>query len=132
MRVGEEHAGSGVVRRFVLGALPILTVCALLWILAAESSPGPAAITSIFVVCAIILWFGWSSIRRNTATRWLAFPLIALVGVVLGGWVLGIAIGVAAWLGAALCLALPYLIYDLLFRAPLEGQKSRSPGDRSS
>jgi hypothetical protein len=86
------------------------------------------AVFAVFAACAIVLWFGWSSIRSNLATKWLSFPLVILVGLVLGTFVFGLALGVAVDLGAALMLVLPYLVYDLMFRQP---NKGRMEGDNS-
>jgi hypothetical protein len=122
---GGSNSHAGGVRLLVRGALPIVIVCLFLWGLVKEPSPSPMAITVVFAACGIVLWFGWSSIRRNIATKWLAVPLVVFIGLFLGLFVFGLALGVAAYLGAALLVALPYLVYDLLFRAPLEGRIDR-------
>lgn len=130
MGEGEHQMQESVPLRLLKGLIPILIVCLFIWGLAKEPSPSPMAVLAVFVACALVLWFGWNSIRRNLATKWLSLPLIILVGLVLGMFVFGLALGVAVNLCAALLLALPYLVYDLFFRQPNKGriEHERSEG----
>src|SRR6266481_8103207 len=127
MTIQERGRGNpGVTNRLARGAVPIVIVCLLFWGLAMEHLPGPMALFAVFAACGIVLWFGWSSIRRNIATKWFGVLLALYIGLVLGLYLLGIAVGVSLALFPLFLLALPLLVYDLLFRAPFEGRFTRA------
>ena len=106
---------------FIRGALPIV-LCLLLLGLGAGSSPSSSmTVIAVCAVCAIILWFGWNSVRRNIVTKWIGVLLAIYLALVLGLSALGIAIGLSLVLLPLFFVVLPLLLYDLLFRAPSEG-----------
>jgi hypothetical protein len=127
----------GVVRRFHGGGLPIAIVCLLLWGLSLSPDAGHAAVVAVFGACGIVLWFGWNSIRRSVATKWLGVLLALFLGLVLGLYALGISflvLGIGARLLLALfplfLLALPFFVWDLFFRAPFKGRFARARAER--
>ena len=124
-----DGRNSGVLQRLVWGALPIVIVCLLLWF-AMQSPPRPMIVVPNLVACGIVLWFGWASIKRSTGMKWLGVILALYIGLVLALLVLGIAVRVGLVLLPLFLLALPFLAYDLLFRAPLQGRFSRARAER--
>jgi len=85
----------------------------------------PATVVVACAVCAIVLWFGWGSIRRNVVTKWIGVLIGLYLGLVLGLSAFGVAVGLSLVLLPLFLFALPYLMYDLLFRAPSEGHSAR-------
>jgi hypothetical protein len=112
------------VARCSAGALPIL-ICLLLMRLAVGSSPQTFVI--LCAACAAILWFGWSSVRRNLLTKWTGVILALYFGLLLGLSAFAIAANVLLALLPVFLLALPLLVYDLLFRAPSHGESDQPP-----
>ncbi len=111
----------GAVKRFVAGAIPIAIVCFLLLVPSLDSPPYARGRFAIFAVSGLVLWFGWKAIQQNVVTKWVGLPLAVVVGVVVGIYAFGAALGVGLLLVAMLMFALPFLVYDLLFRAPKKG-----------
>jgi len=114
---------SNLVLRFVWGALPIV-VCILLLRLYADgtTTSSPPMFIAVCAVCAIVLWFGWKSVRCNIITKWIGAVLALYFGLVLVLSVFGIAMGLSLILLPFFMVLLPLLMYDLLFRAPSESQ----------
>ncbi len=127
----EERGGnSGRAERFVRGALPVVVVCLLLWGLSKDSSPQPITVAAVFAACGLVLWFAWSAIRGNLATKWLGAFLAFWVGLVLVLFSFWTAIGLSIFLFVFFLVALPFLLFDLLFRAPFEGRFARARAGR--
>jgi hypothetical protein len=118
----------------VRAMLPILAVCLLLWLLTTDRAPHPIAIFLVFAACGIILWFGWNWVRPYAAAKWIALFLAIYLGFVLALFLFGILFGIAARVSSVLLplflLALPFLLYDLLFRSPFRGRFSRARAER--
>jgi hypothetical protein len=112
------------VARFAWGALPILVCLALLRLVREASPLGGFAICA---ACAVVLWFGWSSVRRNVVTKGAGVLLGLFFGLMLGLFVFGVVIRLTFVLLPVFLVALPLLVYDLLFRAPSEGQSDVAP-----
>src|SRR5258708_2501642 len=85
---------SNLVLRFVWGALPIV-ICILLLRLYAGSTSSPPMFIAVCAVCAIVLWFGWKSVRRNIITKWIGVVLALYFGLILVLSVFGIAMGLS-------------------------------------
>jgi len=114
-----ERGGNGSwVGRFLRGALPIL-ICVVFLSMAPPSSA--RAIVGVCAASAIILWFEWTSMRRSGLTRWAGVILSLFLGLILVLFLLGIVIRISLFLLPVFLLALPLLLYDLLFRAPSKG-----------
>ena len=116
------------VARCAWGVLPIL-VCILFLRLARESSPQGFIVVS--AACAVILWFGWGSVRRNSFTKWIGVILGLYFGLILGLAAFAIVVRLALILLPVFFVILPLVVYDLLFRAPSEGQAERDRAERS-
>ena len=132
MPFNDEHPllGPASIRKFAWGMLPLVIVCLLLWrMLMIPRSEGGASLI-LFAACGMVLWFGWRSIGRNILTRWLGIILAAFVGLPLGLFVLVIAFGLLFILFPLLLLAVPFIAYDLFFRAPAEGRFARARAER--
>lgn len=112
------------------GALPIVIVCFLLWALGKSESSGPITVAVVFALCGVVLWFGGSGIQRSLATKWLGIVLALLVALVLSLFVLGIVIRASLLLLVLFLVALPLLIYDLLFRSPFKSRFARARAER--
>jgi hypothetical protein len=110
--------------RFAWGSLPIL-VCLLLFALARSASL--SGVFAVCAACAIVLWFGWGSVRRNVITKGAGVLLGLFCGLILGLLAFGIAVRLMFVLLPVFLVVLPFLLYDLLFRAPSEGQSDVSP-----
>ena len=119
-----EERRSGPASRFAWGALPIL-VCVLLLGLAREASP--LGVFAICAACAVVLWFGWGSVRRNVVTKGAGVLLGLFFGLMLGLFAFGVVIRLTFVLLPVFLVALPLLLYDLFFRAPSEGQSDVAP-----
>lgn len=119
-----------VMRRFGKGVSPIVIVCILLWSLGTRESSDPMAVAVVFALCAIVLWFGWSGIQRNLATKWLGIVVALCVGVVLSLFVFGIVVRLSPLLLVLLLVALPFLVYDLVFRSRFKGRFARARAER--
>ena len=132
MPLNDEHrlVRPASLRNFAWGMLPLGIVCLLLWwmLLIPRSEGGTSLI--LFAACGMVLWFGWRSIRRNIVTKWLGIILAAFVGLTLGLFVLGVAFGLLSILFPLLLIAVPFVAYDLFFRAPAEGRFARARAER--
>jgi hypothetical protein len=117
---------SGIVRRLAWGTLPIVIVCLLLWGVGMDPTVRPPEAIAAFVACVVVLWFGWNLIQRSVATKWLGVLLALYLGLVLGLFLLGISVGLLFVLFPLFILALPFLVWDLLFRAPFKGRFARA------
>jgi hypothetical protein len=132
-----DHGNSGVLPRLVWAALPILVVLFLL-VVTMEASSDLTAFVAVCAVGGVVLWFGWGSVRRNIVTKWTGILLAVYLALVVGLFALGIAVKLSRVVFPALTLivfplllvALPYLVYDLLFRAPHEGRLARARAAR--
>jgi hypothetical protein len=117
-----------------MGVVPLVIVCVLLWGLSVEASPNPIITLVVLAACGIVLWFGWSSIRRNIGTKLFGGLLALCLGIILGLFVLEIAVGIALRLSVVLfplfIVALPLVVYDLLFRSPFKGRFERARAER--
>ncbi len=116
--------GSAFVARLVRGALPIV-VCLLLLGLGINPNSSSDTIIAVCAVGAVVLWFGWNSIRRNAFTKWIGILVVLFLGLILGRIALAIAIGI-------LILVFPLVVYDLFFHAPSEGQSSNGSAEPPS
>lgn len=112
------------VARCAAGALPIL-ICLLLMRLAVGSSP--QAFLAVCAACAVVLWIGWSAVRSNLLTKWTGVILALYFGLLLGLLAFAIVANLSFILLPVFLVALPLLVYDLLFRAPSEGQSAHAP-----
>lgn len=120
--------------RFCGGALPIVIGLLLLRAGADSNSTRVAA----YVLSGFVLWFGWSFVRRNLATKWAGIFLAAFLALIMGMFVFGITIRFSLALFPILSLVLfplllvglPYVLYDLLFRAPYKGRFARARAAR--
>jgi hypothetical protein len=110
-RSGHDSWGT----RFAWGALPIL-VCLLLLGLARQASP--LGVFATCAGCAVVLWFGWSAVRRNVVTKGAGVLLGLFFGLMLGLFAFGVVIRLTFVLLPVFLVALPLVVYDLLFRAP--------------
>jgi hypothetical protein len=124
------NRNSGFAIRFIKGALPIVIACILLS-LTEEKNSSPVINIVIFAVSGLILWFGWTPMRRNVITKWLGGFLALYVALILGLFVLGVTLGLGLILLPVLLVGLPLLVYDLLFRAPTRDDHSMGVGNRS-
>lgn len=113
-----DHHDSWIARG-AKGALPLL-VCLALLVSARDSSP--QSLIAVSVACATLLWFGWISIRRNILTKTIGVVLALYFGLIVALLTLAITIRLSLVLLPVFLLALPYLVYDLFFRAPSEGR----------
>jgi hypothetical protein len=122
--------GSGLVSSFVLrffwGALPI-AICILLLRLSADSRTSPPLFIAVCAVAAIVLWFGWKSVRRNVITKWIGVVLGLYFGLVLSLSAFGIAIGLLLVLLPLILVLFPLVVYDLFFRGRFKRQSDRAP-----
>jgi len=124
--------GSGRVSNFLFrfgeGALPIVICILLLLLYASSPSPNsPPTFIAVCAICAIVLWFGWKSVRGNVITKWLGVVLGLYFGLILGLSVLGIAIGLLLVLVPLSFVLFPLLVYDLFFSPPREERPDRAP-----
>ena len=128
----EEHGRGNALKGQTLGwgFLPLIIVCLLLRGLVMSSPSDRTVDVIVFAACGIVLWLGWSAIRRNILTRWLGILLAIFVGLFFGLLALGIAVGFAFVLFPLLLLAFPFVVYDLFFRAPAEGRFARAREER--
>jgi len=117
--------GSGFVARLVWGALPIVVCLLLLALGLGGPSFSPMTTIAVCATCAIILWFGWNSVRRNVLTKWVGVLVGLYLGLILVLPAFTLAVGI-------LLALLPLVVYDLFFRAPSEGQSERAPIDPPS
>jgi hypothetical protein len=120
----ERSSHDSWVARGAGGALPIL-ICLLLMRLAMGSSP--QTFIAVCAACAVILWFGWSSLQRNLLTKWTGVILAVYFGLLLALSAFAIAANLLLVLLPVFLLALPLLVYDLLFRAPSHGESDPEP-----
>jgi hypothetical protein len=78
---------------------------------------------------ALILWFGWNLIRQNVVTKWIAIIMFGFSALILGLYSLGIVLRILPILLPVLVpifiVAAVYIVWDLFFRAPLEGRSAR-------
>jgi hypothetical protein len=136
----QGHRISGFLMRFCGGALPIVIVLLLLWAGAAESYSNTTRVAA-YVLSGFALWFGWGSVRCNLATKWAGILLAAFLGLIVGMFAFGITIRlslallpilslVSLVLFPVLLVGLPYVLYDLLFRAPYKGRFARARAER--
>jgi hypothetical protein len=125
-----ESQSYGPIKRFVRGAIPLVVVCLLIFGLGPKSPQNHVMVLVLFVMSAAVLWFGWNSIRRCVGTRWLGVLLAAYLGFVLGIYALGLVLRVGLVLLPLFLLALPLLIYDLLFRSSYKGRFERARAER--
>jgi hypothetical protein len=114
----------GFLLRFAKGALPIAIACIFISIAGTRPSP-PVLAVALFAASGLVLWLGWSAIRANTLTRWLGTILAVYVALLFGLYVLGVTLALALVLFPVFLLALPFLAYDLLFRAPMRDDPAR-------
>jgi len=129
MTTDKQNSRQGFLRRLGLGAVPIALVCFLLWMLL-ESHSQPPVVIGVLVVCGLVLWFGWSSVRRTALTKWLGVALGLYVGLILALVALGIAVWTGLVLLVPLLIAIPFLGYDLFFRAPHQGRFASAREER--
>ncbi len=108
------------------GALPLAVVCFLLWVVGQGRPPRLVAVVPVLALCGMVLWFGWSSVRRNVGTKLFGMLLALYLGFCLGLFVLGMALSLSLALLPLFLIALPYLAWDLLFRVPSQGQAERT------
>jgi hypothetical protein len=125
-----ESRHHGPVERFVRGAVPLAVVCILLLGFKPDSSQPKAAPVLLLAVSGAALWLGWNPIQRNVGTRWLGRLLAAYLGVMLGAVAVGVVLQVGIMLLPLFLLALPLLLYDLLFRSPYKGRFERVRAER--
>jgi predicted membrane metal-binding protein len=125
--IGERSGRYSWVGRMARGALPILICLGFFLSLAPQSSIG--VVVGVCAVCAVILWFEWSSVRRNVVTKWIGVILSLFVGLILGLAVLGVIIRIGPFLFLIFLVALPFVSYDLLFRATADGRAERDRGE---
>ena len=104
----ESSTHDSWVARCAWGALPLL-VCLLFLRLARESSP--SGFIAACVACAIVLWFGWRSVRRNAVTKWTGVFLGLYCGMILGLTMLAIVIRLSLVLLPVFLIVLPILVY---------------------
>jgi hypothetical protein len=120
----------GFMRRLAKGTLPIVIACAILSIVGMKPRAPSGLVLAAFVASGLVLWLGWSYIRRNIVTKWLGLILVLYLGLVLGLSVLGVVLGISLLLFPIFCVALPLVIYDLVFRAPIKGGPAPEGADR--
>ena len=125
----QTAARSGSLSSICRGVAPLLVVCLLLWVLLQQKPANFMATVATMAVCGLILWFGWSSIRKHRSTRLFGWLLAIYIGAVLGLFVAVVAIGLSLLLMPLLLIAFPFVIWDLLFRAPSQGPAAEDTQD---
>ena len=118
--------------RLLKAAIPIAIVILLLSLLGRSSFADPSTTIGIFVVCALILWFGWDWVKQNSLMKWSGIILAVILGVVLGLVAVGLSLRIGLIALVLLLLAMPFLIYDLFFRQPHKGRFSRARAERKN
>jgi hypothetical protein len=116
-----ESATDVQVERSIKGAVPIIVVFFLLT-LGVKAAVSVATYVVISVICCAILWFGRNWLRGTLVTKWIGFLLAIYASLVPGLLALGFALRISIVFIVVLFLALPFFIYDLLFRQPGKGR----------
>lgn len=124
--MNEQGRGkSAGLRRLAWAALPIAISLLPLWVVTQEQTTNPTATVAACGAGCVVLWLGWSSIRRNIVTKWgglLAIFLSLVVGLFLFGIVVKLSFPVFRILSVVLypllLVALPYLVYTCCFARP--------------
>ncbi len=68
--------------------------------------------------------------RRNVATKWFGVLLALYFGLVLGLYALGVGLRLLLAVVPLFLIALPFLVWDLLLRAPFKGRFERARAER--
>ncbi len=111
---------------FAKGLLPVGAAMFLVWWSNQVFRREEFGAYALLILSAVVLWFGWSLIRRSMLTKWLAILVIAYLGVIAGVWAIAIGLSLAMPLFLLFLLAVPWIIYDFFFRAPKEGRFTRA------
>jgi hypothetical protein len=119
-----------VAKRFAKGAVPVAIVLGLLLALGENDSDSVFRTVCVFLICLLILWFGWSWIRLNLVTKSLGIIVGAFLTFVVATVAIGITLRIGLVLLVVFLLALPLLIYDLFFRSPYKGRFARARAER--
>mgnify|MGYP001111305014 CR=1 FL=1 len=125
---GTREPEPGAFLRFFKGMVPLVIIASLLFLTAKD--PDPVTGVVMLVLSGLVLWFGWDSVRRSRGTRWFGVLLALYIGSLMGIFAIALIIRVGLLFFPLLLLALPLLIYDLLFRAPFKGRFERARAER--
>ena len=120
----EPKTFAGVVK----GLVPLVIVGFLMFLTAKDSDP----ITGIIMLAlsGAVLWFGWTSVRKSKGTRWFGILLAVYIAMLLGIFAMALIIRVGLLLFPVFLIAVPLMVYDLLFRAPHKGRFERARAER--
>lgn len=110
------------------GLAPLVIVGFLMFLTAKDSDP----ITGIIMLAlsGVVLWFGWTSVRKSKGTRWFGILLAVYIAMLLGMFAMALVIRVGLLLFPVFLIAVPLMVYDLLFRAPYGGRFDRARAER--
>jgi hypothetical protein len=125
-----KSSSMAIIERFVKPVVPIVLILLLIFAFNQEASPTPLAGVLVFLICGIILWFGWNWVRRNIVAKWIGILLAVYLAFVLSLTAIGIALGIGLLVLLPFLLVLPFLLYDLLFRQPRKGRFARARAER--
>lgn len=114
--------------RFVKGLVPLVIVGFLFFLTAKDSDPITGVI--MLALSGVVLWFGWTSVRQSRGTRWFGILLAAYIASWFGIFAMALVIRVGLLLFPVLLIAVPLMVYDLLFRAPYKGRFERARAER--
>lgn len=109
---------SPVIERYVKPAMPIATVVLLLSVFKHDKQPSAFSLTAVFVVSAMILWFGRRWIRRAPLMDWTAILLWYYLEFTVGSFALKATVTIGILFLIASIPFLLFLLYDLLVRQP--------------
>jgi hypothetical protein len=113
---------------FVKGLVPLVIVGLLMFLTAKDSDPVTGII--MLALSGVVLWFGWTSVRRSRGTRWFGILFDVYIASLLGIFAMALVIRVGLLLFPILLIAVPLMVYDLLFRAPYKGRFERARAER--
>ena len=110
------------------GLVPLGIVGFLMFLAAKDSDPIRGII--MLALSGVVLWFGWTSVRQSRGTRWFGILLVVYIASLLGILAMAVVIRVGLLLFPVLLTAVPFMVYDLLFRAPYQGRFERARAER--
>ena len=114
-----------LIERLVKGSIPIVIVVLALYGIDLVKNVSLRDVCLVLTFCILVLWFGWPAMKGTAVTKWLGAILLVFVAIPPAVLVLGLSLYFGLVLLLLLLIALPFLIYDLFFRAPLQGRIER-------
>jgi hypothetical protein len=108
--------------RFVKGVVPLAIVGFLFLLTAKDSDPVTGVI--MLALSGVVLWFGWTSVSQSRGTRWFGILVAVYIASSFGIFAMALVIRVGLLLFPVLLIAVPLIVYDLLFRAPTKAASS--------